>query len=487
MPSFVGRNLFFMGTETVGMQINAADGNLGTQGNDNASGFIYCPGATSMVTNMPVDPGAFGSGEGVALYDANGVFISSYTSSHFTVEGPGVIVNGDAFTLPGTQTYVRFAYVPSWFSNGYGGAPGYPEPETQAMIFATTTGTATLPGSFVASGFATPAYVDASSAAALSTALAAVAAAAAGTSYSATLTFNAAGSQTVTHSLGTWAPTVTYTTLIGGNIYSAYPASANGTIITAASAGTVLVTFQKAPALPIQVPSPAIVALNATSGLVDHWPMTDGQGSQFANPVTPANYIATTDSYALWGLSQSPFQSLLSAWLPGSGYTAQAAEVNTPSNLGGAAAFTLSAWVYPTYSDSSYRVVASNGRINLTYQASTFLLNILGATSGDSIYIYVPSAPFPINSLYHVLVTYSGSGHASGMALYVNGVAQTTTIAADTYVNPATSSWPWAIGAGATGSLGATGIFAGPIAGVRVYSRVLTSLEIAAIFAAGAE
>jgi hypothetical protein len=143
VPYFVGRNLFNISAVTRGMQVNASNGLLATQANTTATGFIFCPGATSMATNVPVDPGTFSSGEGFALYDQNLNFISSYTTAHFVTWGDdGAVVNGAAFTLPGTQTYVRFCYVAGWMNNGYSGAPGYPEPESQAAIYTTVAGTA---------------------------------------------------------------------------------------------------------------------------------------------------------------------------------------------------------------------------------------------------------------------------------------------------------------------------------------------------------
>ena len=53
MPSFVGRNLFDCSKSTAAAQVNAADGTLTIGGQpSNATALIYCPGATSMISNM---------------------------------------------------------------------------------------------------------------------------------------------------------------------------------------------------------------------------------------------------------------------------------------------------------------------------------------------------------------------------------------------------------------------------------------------------
>lgn len=163
LPSFVGQNLFDISKVTAGMQVNASNGLLSANVATNASGLIYCPGATSMAANLPISVNNGGT-SGVCLYDANGAFISVLPSTvfQFVVEG---CAGWDyaPFTLPGTQTYVRFCYVISYetqTSNGWAS-------DTVGMVYATITGAAALPGTYQPGGLDSVADVNTKIAAAI--------------------------------------------------------------------------------------------------------------------------------------------------------------------------------------------------------------------------------------------------------------------------------------------------------------------------------
>jgi hypothetical protein len=162
MPSFVGRNLFDSSLITPATQVNAADGSLtiGGQPTD-ATALIYCAGATSMITNMRANGNNLGAG--ICFYDANGAFLSSASIA---------VTASVAFALPGTQTYVRFGYVPSWMPAGFAQSSG--------MIAAAITGTATLPASYQPCGLDTVADVNAKDAVVAANAQAALTAAVTG-------------------------------------------------------------------------------------------------------------------------------------------------------------------------------------------------------------------------------------------------------------------------------------------------------------------
>jgi hypothetical protein len=168
VPSFVGRNLFDHTKISAGMGVNAADGSVGPGQPTNATGYIYCPGATSMICNMPTN--AYDWGGGICLYDANGAYMSTLPNSAFSPSVSDGNTANLAFTLPGTQTYVRFGYVPSWmnpsnFDQVYG------------MVYTRVTGTATLPGAYSPSGLDTVADVNAKDAVVAANAASALAAA----------------------------------------------------------------------------------------------------------------------------------------------------------------------------------------------------------------------------------------------------------------------------------------------------------------------
>lgn len=153
-PSFAGRNLFDISKVTNGAWPLLADGTLVTFAGTNSSGLIYCPGATSLVSNLSVDSGRWGP-EAVCLYDANGGFLSALAPSAFASPSNGCAIAGTNIALPGTQTYVRFAYVPSFAgSNGW-------VADSAGMVYAAITGIATLPATFQPCGLDTVADVNA--------------------------------------------------------------------------------------------------------------------------------------------------------------------------------------------------------------------------------------------------------------------------------------------------------------------------------------
>jgi hypothetical protein len=153
-------NLFDVNKVTAGLAPSSANGALFAAGGGaaNATGLIYCPGATSMVSNLSVDAGNWG-GEAICLYDANGNFISAIPNSELSslVNG-ATVVGGTAWALPGTQVYVRFGYVPSWLA---GNSHGWAQSDATGMVYATSAGTATLPASFQPFGIDTVADVNA--------------------------------------------------------------------------------------------------------------------------------------------------------------------------------------------------------------------------------------------------------------------------------------------------------------------------------------
>lgn len=83
--------------------------------------------------------------------------------------------------------------------------------------------------------------------------------------------------------------------------------------------------------------------------------------------------------------------------------------------------------------------------------------------------------PVKLNQWQHVIATYDGSMHASGVHLYIDGVPQELKILFDQCIWPIDSKEPFRIGAG--GGLR----FRGDIADVRVYKRAIDSGEAAAL------
>jgi hypothetical protein len=145
LPSFVGRNLFDASQAVIGLV--QADGTINPAGGWGSSGLIYCPGATSMISNLAIFV-AGGGGCCFALYDANGAFIGTVPETNFsTTRDAAAYV---AWPLPGTQVYVRFG----WVGADLGGNGSASSPAT-AMFCVSVGGTAVLPGTYQTGGLAT--------------------------------------------------------------------------------------------------------------------------------------------------------------------------------------------------------------------------------------------------------------------------------------------------------------------------------------------
>ena len=98
-----------------------------------ATGLIYCPGATQLISNSAIAAEGFGPGAYIQLFDTNGTFTATYPSGASSWNIP----SGTAITLPGTQCYVRLTFAEG--ANYWQGA---------GTMIAVGNPTATLPGSF---------------------------------------------------------------------------------------------------------------------------------------------------------------------------------------------------------------------------------------------------------------------------------------------------------------------------------------------------
>jgi hypothetical protein len=129
-----------------------ADGSVTSGGGWDVSPLIYCAGATSAITNLPLRSGDLG-GPYIALYDANGNFLESLPSTYFGAAwgtvAPPIMGASVAFPLPGTQTYIRFG----WTTANQGGSP-YPV-NSACSFYATSSGTATISSTYQPFGIPT--------------------------------------------------------------------------------------------------------------------------------------------------------------------------------------------------------------------------------------------------------------------------------------------------------------------------------------------
>lgn len=81
------------------------------------------------------------------------------------------------------------------------------------------------------------------------------------------------------------------------------------------------------------------------------------------------------------------------------------------------------------------------------------------------------------NTWYHAVLTYDGSGNASGVNFYLDGSLRTKTVTRDNLISPATTDVNLQVGGQGNSTVGFFG-FNGYISNAKVYNRELTSSEV---------
>lgn len=146
-PSILAGNLFdYTKATAVGIGLTSSGVEQSGQPTQ-TSGLIYCPGVTRVISQvLLVNSGTWSN---VCLYDANGAFMAVVDNSAQaggTVDGNGNLSPGTQIVLPGTQTYLRFSFVPSWI--GGQGLSSY----TQIGLYGAVSGSAVFTGDLTAAG-----------------------------------------------------------------------------------------------------------------------------------------------------------------------------------------------------------------------------------------------------------------------------------------------------------------------------------------------
>ena len=161
--------------------------------------------------------------------------------------------------------------------------------------------------------------------------------------------------------------------------------------------------------------------------------------------------------------------------------------------------FTVAAWVHAsdTENGKTQVIMGNAGLKNNFWRGWDFFLDSLNRLSARLIhslphnYIQVTSVkPIEVDTWTHVCFTYNGSAKAKGLNLFVNGKAITTNIDYDKLyksIKPVTSSShepddrPVRVAKSYRSFTGENGIFKGKIDEIKIFSRKLTPLEVAAI------
>lgn len=217
------------------------------------------------------------------------------------------------------------------------------------------------------------------------------------------------------------------------------------------------------------------------NGLVDFWPMNEGSGATFNNVINPANPM--TAQNITWA---SSFTGLgLSPQFNGSTSGAVSTQPNTLNGpfsiciaLNG---LVTSTGLQPVLIRSFTTGVSTVG-FQVTVIGRNLANYIVSGTSPTWAGINVltgPSANLTDNQSAYIVVTYDGSGVAAGIRSYINGISVSQTVTYDTLAGSFASNFPVYIGQDEAGG----SRWNGTLANARIYNRVLSASEVAALSA----
>jgi len=138
--------------------------------------------------------------------------------------------------------------------------------------------------------------------------------------------------------------------------------------------------------------------------------------------------------------------------------------------------FSVASWIFPT-TGGRMTLVAKQGDApmlrgyEVSLEDSHIVVSIVSDHSTSRLQVRTVD-PTELRDWQHVVVSYDGSGVASGLHVYVDGVSQQTSVDHDDLRGSITTSQPLRIGRGATGTP-----FRGVLDEVRIYAHSLTPTE----------
>lgn len=150
----------------------------------------------------------------------------------------------------------------------------------------------------------------------------------------------------------------------------------------------------------------------------------------------------------------------------------------------GTAPFSVTAWIKLTSFTAGNTILSKTAgsaasNYGWNFYAAGRLRFLIGGPAG-SIFVFA-NASLSAGTWYHVAVTYSGSGLASGVNFYINGTLQAKTTSTDTYSTSAANSAAVRIGSRDDGSLP----FGGNLFSVVPWSTALSGANITALYNGG--
>lgn len=210
--------------------------------------------------------------------------------------------------------------------------------------------------------------------------------------------------------------------------------------------------------------------------------MQEGSGNTFADTSGTANTV-TAGGTVTW--ATGPGLLTVGAHFPGT-FDSPAAN-HTNFNPTTAQAFSVSLWV-SFDNPSALQMIASQFTVDhgwyiIQDPAHSNQLQVYLASSNSSYILKVFYPPIQAGRLYHLIVTYDGSGTAAGVHLWIdaNGAPNPPLVIGDNLSGQIQPNSNVYLGSWS----GGTDRLAGYMAGVHLYNRVLTMAEIATLYFAG--
>jgi hypothetical protein len=214
-------------------------------------------------------------------------------------------------------------------------------------------------------------------------------------------------------------------------------------------------------------PPPPPLLGDTTTSLVYYAPLDEGAGSSVKDYSVNANTVSLSGTYT-WGVGHSS-GAIFFDGVSGMGKAVSTTGLNVSTSV------TLSAWVNLNATGSSYRTVLSKGTLGKAGWGLAIINGLLSFTEINVADVTSTTVTIPTGSWQHVAVTWDGPGNT--LKFYRNGILAQIFVPGSQVIPPVDSD-PFYIGAFA-GSPN----FAGGIDGIRIYNRVLTDADMAALYA----
>lgn len=219
----------------------------------------------------------------------------------------------------------------------------------------------------------------------------------------------------------------------------------------------------------------------AASTNVYRWPMSDGSGTTVTEIIN-GNNLTITPGTGSWGTQAGVTNGIYN--FDGT-TTRMDAGSNSLANFNFNQAFSVWAVFNATNTGSEQTVIGTlntssnfvGWEMGLSF-VSSVLLNpvffLINTFPTNCIEVVTSSASVVPGTLYDLAMTYSGSGAASGVIIYINGAAQTNSVLQNNLTTTTTNSINPRVGMRQDSSVP----FKGKMGPIGIWNRVLSSTEV---------